>query len=49
MGKAFEFYMLYEAKNWEGLFKLACDSVFGMTRGDAVYNELKPILDKYTS
>ena len=47
MGKVFEFLSLYMAKDWEGMFKFTCESVFGMVRGDIVYAEIKPILDKY--
>ncbi len=47
MGKAFEFYSLYMAKDWEGLFKLTCESVFGMTRGDALYNEILPFIEAH--
>lgn len=48
MGKAFEFYALYNAKDWDGLLKLACESVVGGVKGDALFSEIKPILDKFT-
>ena len=47
LGKAFDFYHLYVSKDWEGMFQLVCESVLGMTRGDALFNELKPLLDKH--
>ena len=47
LGKAFEFYMLYENKDWHGLIKLVCESLVGGTKGDALYAEVLPIVGKY--
>lgn len=49
LGKAFEFYMLYEKKDFRGLLRLTCDSILGMAKGEQLFNELVVVLDKYVT